>query len=583
MRAASRPAGDERWGAFEAPASPPAEPRLRVDPDWSPRRLSAALLRGVWPWMLSGSLLLVVHNVAGMLLPVAIGGLVDGVVAPAFSGTAPAELRGALLAWAGVLAGLYVVVHVGYRFGGRLGWFGVQRSQYELSQAVLGRVLDRRGMAGPARPPGGLLAVATGDVHRACLVLYVTVYPPGEAIGLMVSAAVLFAIHPALGAGVVVGLPLALVLMHLAARPLRRSSLAEQQGLADAAAAAADLVAGYRVLRGLHAQRTAASRYRGVSREALGATLRARAAEAGFEAISTAVSQLFAAALALAAAMLALDGRITVGQLVTVAGIAVVLVGPLDTLTGTLGSIWAVSQASAQRVLDLLSSSPNPASLGARKPAETGAAPVFSRLALPGGGLLDAAVDPGRFVVLDVAHDAHSFLADVLSARLVPGSGQATLAGTPVHLHDPGALRERLLVVPHTPGILGGTVLDNARATGESPVDAERAASALRVAGLLERELPDGYGTAVGDGGWELSGGQRQRIALARAVAASPEVLVLIEPTTSVDAVTEQRIARALAAHRKGRTTVVLTASPAFRAVADEIVGLACEEVGTHA
>lgn len=579
----------KRAGAFEAPSAPPAEPKLQVDPSWSARQLSGALVRGVWPWVAAGSALLIVYGAAGMLLPVVVGGLVDAVLAPLSAGTGLSELLGTLVLWAGLLAGLYILINLTYRFGGRLGWYGVQRSQYELSQAVLGRVLDPRGTAGPPQAPGRLLAVATADVHRACLVLYVTVYPPGQAIALLVAAGVLFTVHAALGIGVVIALPLTLVLMHLVARPLRRRSAAEQAGLADATAAAADLVAGYRVLRGLHAHGHAAQRYRGVSRQALRATMSARSARAGFEGASTAVAQLFAAALATCAAMLAFTERISAGELVTAAGIAVVLIVPLHALTGTLGSFWAVSQASAGRVLEMLSAEPSPAGLGQQVPGSQPITLECDRLDLnsqerPGDDSLQLTirVDPGEFIVIDMPQQAQTILADVLAARRLPRSGAALLAGAPVHQSNPAALRERLLVMPHAPGIFAGTVLENVCATGDTAVPDSVGEQALKVVSLSGIELAGGCFTQLNDGGPELSGGQRERVALARAVAADPEVLVLVEPCTSVDAVTEQRIASGLHGHRRGRTTLVLTSSPVFLSVADRVVSISAEPVRTE-
>jgi putative ABC transport system ATP-binding protein len=571
MRAQEQAADERRRGLFEAGAAP-LEPRLRIDPAWSPARLSSAIIRSAWAWVLPGALLLVVFNAAAMLLPVVIGQFVDTVITPAAAGAGFDAIKPALAGWLAALVGLYAVINFGYRFGGRLGWFGVQRAQFELSQRVLGRILDERGTAGAARAPGGLLSLVTADVHRACLAIYVTVYPPGEIIGLMVAAGILFWAHPALGTGVVIALPVVLLLMHLAARPLRRQSGAEQAGLADAAAAAADLVAGYRVIRGLHAQRHAADRYRSVSRQVLRATLSARGAQAGFDGVSTATAHAFAAVVVIAAAVPAFAGQITPGQLVTVAGVAVTLIGPLDSLVGTLGSFWAVSQASAGRVLDLVSLPLHPAASGtAVSVAGAEDALTFDRLGLPDGIVLNATVPTGGFVVLDLPQSARAALADLLTLKAMPSVGRIEHFGRPVHEHRPALLRERVLVAPRTPGILAGTVLDNVRATGSTPTTTEAARAALAVAGMDAAELPDGYDTAVG-GGWELSGGQRQRIALARALAADPEVLVLIEPTTAVDAVTEQGIATRLREHRTGRTTLVLTASAAFHAAADPVV-----------
>lgn len=575
-------------GILEPSAEPAREFRLQVDPAWSPARLTGAIISSVWKYAAAGATLRTVFNVASVLLPVAVGKMVDDVISPAADGASATQIAGPLTVGAGTLLGLYVLIHLGYRFGGRLGWYGVQRAQHELSQHLLGRVLDERGMDGISHPPGRLLSLATADARRTCQSVYLAVYPPGELIGVFTAACVMFWVHPLLGVGVVLTLPLVLGLMHLVARPLRRRSMREQSGMADAASAAADLVGGYRVIRGLHAQDAVASRYRGISRTTLRATIASRSAQAAFDGASTALTLLFVAAVAVAAAVLAFTGQITVGQLVAVAGIAVTLIGPLDALISTLGAMWAMSQASAERVLDLFASPANPAGLGTQDPADTGApaddlqetdsrvpepaALVLTDLQLPDDVILNISIGIDEFIVLDLPPTPRSALSDLLTLRALPDAGRISYTGRAVHDYRPSLLREKILVLPHTPGLLNGTVLDNVRATGNEPGSVAAAHQACAVAALKAEELPEGYDTDLGDDGWQLSGGQRQRIALARAVAADPELLVLDDPTSSVDAVTEQSIAESLSAHRAGRSTLVLSSSPAFRAVADRVI-----------
>ena len=510
-----------RLGWVEPAPAPPSASRMTIGAGWTPARLSGAVFGLGWRWVLPGSLLLVLFNQAAMLVPAALGAFTDRVIRPLWEGRSLAAVSSQLTLWALAVAGLYAVMHLTYRFGGRLGWFGVQRAEYALSQALLERVLRSR--AAGRRAPGEVLSVATGDVHRACAVLYLAVYPPGEAAGLVLAVVLLFGIHPALGWTVLLGLPLLAALVRLLIRPLHERSLAAQEGIADAAALAGDLVAGVRVLQGIHAQPVAAARYRAASQEAYRRTLAAERAEAALDGVSVGAAQLFAAGVAVLATWLAATGQIGVGQLITAAGLALGLVAPLDGLVSAMAAYLAVSQASARRILDL-HDAPEPAPGGSSPPPEAG------------------------FVVWETAPRRQEQLIEAWSGR------------------------DGVIVVPRQPGILAGTGLENVRACGPDPVSAEAAGSALRVAQLVPDELADGYDTEVGYGVAGLSGGQRQRVALARGVAADPDVLVLIEPTSAVDPVTEQRLVRALAERRRGRSTVVLTSSRAFDAVADEVV-----------
>ena len=110
--------------------------------------------------------------------------------------------------------------------------------------------------------------------------------------------------------------------------------------------------------------------------------------------------------------------------------------------------------------------------------------------------------------------------------------------------------------------------------SGDRTVAIERLREALHAASAEDvvEALPEGLDTLVAERGREFSGGQQQRLRLTRALVADPPVLVLVEPTSAVDAHTEARIGSRLAAARAGRTTVVCTTSPLVLDQADHVI-----------
>lgn len=134
--------------------------------------------------------------------------------------------------------------------------------------------------------------------------------------------------------------------------------------------------------------------------------------------------------------------RYPAGELVTVAGVAVVLVGPLDALAGTLGAMWAMSQASAKRVLDLLAVGFEPCSNTGmlRVPVNRFQSLMIclsSDLSCPRGEELFWAIAPGELVVVELAQSSHAFFGEVLGARRIPENGEVRCAGTRVHEYAP--------------------------------------------------------------------------------------------------------------------------------------------------
>ncbi len=143
--------------------------------------------------------------------------------------------------------------------------------------------------------------------------------------------------------------------------------------------------------------------------------------------------------------------------------------------------------------------------------------------------------------------------------------GGVRLADLPVD-----TVRRTILVCGNSDRLLAGRLRDelDLYGAGETALtDALHAASATDIV----TALPAGLDTPIADSGREFSGGQQQRLKLARALTANPPVLVLVEPTSAVDAHTEARIAARLGRARTGRTTVVAATSPLVLARADHV------------
>ena len=183
------------------------------------------------------------------------------------------------------------------------------------------------------------------------------------------------------------------------------------------------------------------------------------------------------------------------------------------------------------------------------------------------------------------------------------GSGKSTIAGLLARLYDPdggrvlldgldvrelrlGDVRQAVALVFEETFLFSDTVKENIRfARPDAPdEEIERAAELAGAAGFIA-DLPEGYGTVLGERGFSLSGGQRQRIAIARAILADPAVLVLDDATSAVDATKEHEIRAALAEVMHGRTTLVIAHRPATIALADRVAvleGGRIVEEGTH-
>ncbi|MEU6615139.1 ABC transporter ATP-binding protein [Streptomyces parvus] len=510
-----------------------------------------------------GSVLGACHQIGEALVPVLIGLIVDrAVVRPD---------GGALAIWLLVLAVVYTLLSFGFRFGARAGERAAEQAAHALRLDVVRRVLAPHGGAEAGRPPGALVNVATEDARRVGAVNMALTLGIAAVVGVVAGAVLLLRASLPLGLLVLIGAPVLMALGHFLARPLEHRSEAEQEQAAHASGVAADLVAGVRVLKGLRAERAAVDRYRATSQASRDANVRAARAAALQTGLMLTLTGSFIALVALVGGRLVLSGSIGLGALVSAVGLALFLPGPISVLAW-VGAELAKGRASAARIADVLAA-PGETTGGTAEPAAH--APGELRLnGLGHAGLdaLDLTVRPGEHlgvVVTDPA-DAATLL-HCLARRCDPERGGVELDGVPLTELAPAALRSALLVAEHDAQLFDGTLLENVTAAAPAGSDPHAAMDAAAVDEVASA-LAGGTGGRIGERGSSLSGGQRQRVALARALAADRGVLVVHEPTTAVDAATEARIAAGIRRARTGRTTVLVTSSPALLAATDRVV-----------
>jgi subfamily B ATP-binding cassette protein MsbA len=180
-----------------------------------------------------------------------------------------------------------------------------------------------------------------------------------------------------------------------------------------------------------------------------------------------------------------------------------------------------------------------------------------------------------------------STIISLICAFHKPDSGQVLVDGIDLSTIRLDSYRSQLGVVLQESFLFDGTIKENVMFSHPGATDEEflNACRIARVDEFAER-FPDGYDTIVGERGVKLSGGQRQRLSIARAILASPRILILDEATSSLDSESEAMIQHGLSYLMQGRTTFVIAHRLSTIRRAEQILvvegGLIVER-GTHA
>ncbi|MET9677698.1 ABC transporter ATP-binding protein [Streptomyces sp. NPDC006482] len=452
--------------------------------------------------------------------------------------------------------------------------------------AELGSVLTRRVAAGE------VVAVSTGDVEKIGWFVEALSRFAAAAVSLLIVCVALVLYQPALGIVVALGVPvLALAVLPLLPRATRRADV-QREKAGKATELASDTVAGLRVLRGIGGEELFLDRYRAASQEVRRAAVHSARMWALIAAIQVVLPGVLLIVVVAYGARLALDGRITVGELVTVYGAVALTHHPMRNFE-EIAMAFSFSRPSAKRAARVLSLNRTTSTTDAVEGEERKATgdlydPLTGLLAPAGRFTAVVCGDPdmaGRLADRLGGHPAEQDLAEQAHTSVL-------LGGVPLDELPLEAARTAVLVQDKDPVLLSGTLrelLDVPSSGAVRAADALEAAQCGDVLDALAQASVDADGdpmrTRITERGRSLSGGQRQRLALARSLVTDPEVLVLDEPTSAVDSHTESRVADGIARLRAGGTTVVLASSPLLLDRADRVVLIhegQAVAVGTH-
>ena len=543
----------------EVPFPDPGRPDTR-----GPLRFMAWVGREQWPTQVLGMLTGALWMLAIALIPAALGkGVDEGIVAG--DGAALVRWALALLGLGAVAASMAALRH----------WYAVHNWLYASYRGAQLTALGAE-RAGPALtrtvPSGEVVAVFANDIMRFGGIFDAMGRFSGAVVSYVVVGAILLGASPPLGWLVLLGGPVMLAALTLIVRPLQRRQARQREEAGRLTTLGADTVAGLRVLRGIGGEQTFLRRYEEQSHRVRATGVRVAGLQAALDSAQVLLPGVFVVLVTWLGAREAVDGRITAGQLVAFYGYTAFLTMPLQTAIEVLDR-GVRAHIAAGKMLRVM----------AVRPDHDASRPSVATRPEPDADLVDplsgTVVKGGLLTAIVSSRPEESAAVAERLGRHGPGPHQTTWGGVGLDDLSIGEVRAAVVVSEADPRLFSG-VLREGLLAGDRHGRHDDARADVAVRQALETAsaldvldaVPGGLDATVEERGRSYSGGQRQRLALARALLTDAEVLVLVEPTSAVDAHTEARIAARLARHRRGRTTVVTTASPLLLGQADEVV-----------
>lgn len=454
------------------------------------------------------------------------------------------------------------------------------RSAYNVTQ-LIGYKVSRSGPAVRQElPTGEVVSTVAADAHRIGEVYAVISQFLGSLAAYIAVSIIMLQSSPRIALIVIIGVPIMAGLMSFIIKPLQAAQARQREESGRLATLGSDTVSGLRILRGIGGEGVFTRRYNEQSQRVRKTGVEVANVASTLTGMQFLLSGLFATLVLWAGARAALSGEITTGQLVAFYGYAAFLSWPLNLITQAI-HVWTRANVALKRIIRVLQ-------------VEAATTDVDSTATLPAGParlhdeVSGLEVTPGQYVAL-VSQDPDA--SAVVATRLgrfddtAEADTPVRLGGTLLREFARDELRDYIVVAESTPYVFAGTLREALDSRGTSSDEKIMEAIAAADAFDVLQSTPNGLDGELPEKGRSLSGGQRQRLALARALLTEPQILVLIEPTSAVDAHTEARIASSLQKARAGRTTLVVSASPLILDHMDEVNVLRDGKViarGTH-